>query len=174
MNLRQIKARCTVTPGGCWEWQGGHGRVPWNYGEVIVQGRRWRVHRLTYTLAKGPIPKGLFVCHACDNPPCCNPKHLWVGSQGQNIRDARSKNRHYRGAKTHCRRGHPLSGDNLRVSRLGFRNCKACSRIMQRIKAGWPEADAESVPPIPAGAVTARRVFGKRLSHTTTPSQEGP
>ena len=73
-------------PDKCWEWQasvGSHG-----YGK-FTQGRQWEMtsHRLAYTLEHGEIPRGQVVRHKCDNKRCCNPAHLELGSQGDNIRD---------------------------------------------------------------------------------------
>jgi hypothetical protein len=50
-------------------------------------------HRIAYELAVGPIPDGMKVLHACDNPPCCNPDHLSVGTQSDNVTDAMQKGR---------------------------------------------------------------------------------
>ncbi len=71
---------------GCWEWQGGLNR---GYG--TTQGRL--VHRVAWELWKGPIPRGLKVCHDCDNPPCFNPDHLFIGTTRDNLLDAARKGR---------------------------------------------------------------------------------
>lgn len=63
------------------------------YGEIRYGGGLVRAHRLAYELTFGPIPQGMSVCHQCDNPPCCNPKHLFLGTQSDNSRDMWSKGR---------------------------------------------------------------------------------
>lgn len=67
-------------------------------------------HRFSWELANGPIPAGLVVCHACDNPGCVRPDHLWLGTQRANMVDAGRKN-HLGAAKhwTSCKRGHEFT-----------------------------------------------------------------
>ena len=76
----------------CWIWQ--RGRNTGGYGTLFWGDKRWYAHRLAYTLANGPIPKGLHVCHKCDNPPCINPGHLFVGTARDNALDMVRKGRH--------------------------------------------------------------------------------
>lgn len=82
---------------GCWEWQGF--RSPRGYGKFTV-GRLGTVtaHRLAFQLFCGPVPDGMFVLHRCDNPPCCNPTHLFLGTHADNMRDRDTKGRTLRGA----------------------------------------------------------------------------
>jgi hypothetical protein len=78
------------TSGGnnaCWEWQGS--RHPDGYGQL--DGKR--VHRLVYEFLVEPIPEGMMVCHKCDNPPCCNPAHLFLGTAKDNADDMVAKGR---------------------------------------------------------------------------------
>lgn len=76
---------------GCWNWK--LGKSPDGYGKATYYRKTWRSHRLFYTLWKGDIPKGLQVCHTCDNPICCNPSHLWLGYGKDNLRDRNKKGR---------------------------------------------------------------------------------
>lgn len=123
-----------VTESGCWEWQGTLGQL--GYGQTTFQNKKWIVHRLSYFVFKGDL-RGLDVCHTCDNKKCCNPDHLWLGTHIENMDDHVFKGRHYELRKTHCVRGHPLSGDNLawrfnRKRRRPTRICKECIRTRWR------------------------------------------
>lgn len=82
----EIRSRVEYdTNGGCWLWP-----VSAGYGQF--KGKR--AHRLSYEAFKGPIPDGLFVCHKCDVPACCNPDHLFVGTASDNSLDMVKKGRH--------------------------------------------------------------------------------
>lgn len=79
----------------CWEWQGtrarGYCAVP--YGSVGWPGHEKSAHRLAWTLTFGEIPNGRWVLHWCDNPPCVNPSHLWLGTRLMNVQHAALKGR---------------------------------------------------------------------------------
>lgn len=81
--------------GDCWIWQGAIHSRDWQYGSLSVLGRgkRFLAHRFIWMVLHGPIPEGLYVCHACDNPKCVNPEHLWLGSPRENTRDMVRKGR---------------------------------------------------------------------------------
>jgi hypothetical protein len=91
----------------CWPWTGAitsqHG-----YGCVQWQGRVLGAHKVAWVLTNGPVPKGLCVLHKCDNRPCCNPAHHFLGTKKDNSKDAFSKDRAWS----------KLKADDVRAIRL--------------------------------------------------------
>jgi hypothetical protein len=77
----------------CWPWR--YGTNESGYGEFRCEGGedRGAAHRIAYTITKGDIPAGLIVRHSCDNPLCCNPDHLEIGTHQDNVADRVSRNR---------------------------------------------------------------------------------
>jgi hypothetical protein len=75
----------------CSEWHGGRDQD--GYGITHFEGKTWRVHRLVWSWVVGEIPKGKFILHDCDNPPCYNPEHLFMGDSKSNVQDALNKER---------------------------------------------------------------------------------
>lgn len=88
--LENIKHFVTVTDSGCWEWK--FCRNDSGYGQFRLNGESVYVHRHIWESFYGIKASG-FICHKCDNPPCCNPEHLFLGNAQMNIDDAREKGR---------------------------------------------------------------------------------
>lgn len=77
---------------GCWLWQAG--KIQPGYGAMHFQGRQQLAHRIAWQLEhQRVIPKGMHICHHCDNPPCVRPDHLFLGSAKDNMNDMHRKGR---------------------------------------------------------------------------------
>jgi hypothetical protein len=90
----RLWSRTQDGPDGCIEFTGA--RTECGYGRIGVGSRGQgyeRTHRVAWELANGPIPAEIEVCHTCDNPPCCNVDHLFLGTHTDNVRDMWSKGR---------------------------------------------------------------------------------
>lgn len=75
---------------GCWLWPLGE----WGgYGQIKFERRTWKVHRLMLERKVGPLEPGMGALHRCDTPACCNPEHLFAGTQSANMQDAHDKGR---------------------------------------------------------------------------------
>ena len=126
----RIRAHSTITPSGCIEWTGT--RTRGGYGSIKVDGAMRRVPRVAWALAHGPIPEGMHVLHKCDNPPCCNVEHLFLGTNADNIADRIAKRRNPRGAVTHCPKDHEYTDANTRLNTSGDKVCRICDRARGR------------------------------------------
>lgn len=93
------------SPDKCWEWTGITNPVT-GYGVYSFCGNHTRsTHRIAYSLTNGEIPEGMYILHSCDNPKCCNPSHLRVGTPQENVkdRDKRGRAKHRRGCNAYYR-----------------------------------------------------------------------
>lgn len=102
-------------PDGCWTWTAS--TIPQGYGQIWSKEaqRPVRAHRVAWELVKGPIPDGLNVLHDCDNPPCCNPSHFFLGTHKDNAADKVAKGRQTQGEGfSHAK----LTADRVRSLRM--------------------------------------------------------
>lgn len=128
-----IFARAMPEPNsGCWLWLLKLDKN--GYGSLKKGGRSLRAHRYVYESLVAPIPEDHEIDHLCRNRCCCNPQHLEVVTQLENIRRRLRSDKvgKYRLANTLCPHGHPYSGNNVRIAPSGQRVCRACARENMR------------------------------------------
>jgi hypothetical protein len=145
--LERFEARVSPEPmSGCWLWTGAMSRS--GYGTICLDGKACQAHRAAWTLLKGPIPSGLNVCHRCDNKPCVNPDHLFIGTVTDNNRDTARKGRHWLQKRPHltnlarrgermptCLRGHPRTPENIIAEKGGTgSSCRICKNARERYR----------------------------------------
>jgi hypothetical protein len=137
-------------PDECWLWKNSTNKF--GHGSACYHNRLYKTHRLAYAFTNGTVPQGLLVRHSCDNPPCCNPGHLLLGTIKDNSDDMMARKRHLSFFRTHCPKGHAMVPENIRRKIMDGKlrkGCKACEAEQAR-----------------------RRYFRKKaLRHFTTPTQ---
>jgi len=129
---RFLDKLCPEPNSGCWLWTGctnGSG-----YGHFWYQSRMMAAHRFSYAHYRGAIPDGMLLDHLCRVRCCVNPWHLEVVAHQENCARGESAKatKMRKAAQTHCKNGHPLSGDNLAFDWRGHRRCKTCHRIQTK------------------------------------------
>ena len=128
----RLKSKLVARPNGCLEWTGAKAN---GYGRFMVNGKYVKTHRLAWELAnEREVPPDMMVCHHCDNPPCCNPEHLFLGTNADNLGDMAAKGRasRYNAEKSQCPQGHPYDESNTVVTThkdgTTQRTCRTCER----------------------------------------------
>lgn len=111
---------------GCWVWMGTTNND--GYGLVSIKGKTNRAHRVVWERRVGPIPAGMVLDHKCRERSCCNPDHLRLVTWRENALTNSTGWAARHAQQTHCKNGHPLTGDNLLLTKKRCRRCRACSR----------------------------------------------
>lgn len=86
-------------PCECWNWNACKNEL--GYGNLNLFGKSLLAHRVAFAISKGAFRSSLKVCHSCDNPSCCNPSHLWLGTDADNVADRDAKGRLVKGKTFH-------------------------------------------------------------------------
>lgn len=123
--MRSLLALVVLEENGCCRWTGYVDRE--GYGRVVFQGKDYLAHRFFYQHFVEPVPSGLVLDHLCRNRACVNCSHLEAVTDRVNILRGNTRAA-MQLTRTHCPRGHPYSGENLRISQ-GKRQCRECGRI---------------------------------------------
>ena len=112
---------------GCWLWTGPVSKD--GYGQFKMSHFQWKAHRASWQMYRGEIPPGMQIDHICRVRSCVNPDHLRVVTQRTNVLENSIGLAAQNLSKTHCPRGHPLSGKNLRTvknAETNSRRCRTC------------------------------------------------
>ncbi len=114
----------------CWEWT--RGRLKAGYGQFRDhRTKEVRAHRVAWELTNGRIPKGAFMCHDCDNPPCCNPNHLHLGDSISNMKEKKERGR--------CQDQNGEKNPNNKLTENDVKN------IRKLCKSGWTQKNVAKI-----------------------------
>jgi len=117
----------------CWNWMGhtdpdGYGTIKMlRHGKYVTK----LAHKVSFALHRQKIPRGMQIDHLCHNRRCVRPDHLELVSGRENNSRSNSPSA-LNAKKTHCIRGHELSGPNCYITRMGHRSCKLCDRAARK------------------------------------------
>jgi len=124
-DLSRFIGKLKETPNGCWEYQGGKHKD--GYGLFFLGWKSHLAHRVSFELFKGPLGD-LQALHSCDNPPCCNPRHLFAGTHQDNMKDRDAKGR-----------GYDRSGENNGRAKIGWPQARAIRVLKEEHRATTDE-----------------------------------
>lgn len=131
VEIRAFNRLKFVPETGCLEWTGSLNK---GYGQINVNGRPEKVHRLMYRLWVGEIPEGLSIDHLCRNTKCAAPDHLEAVTLSENTWRQLGDTGHANARKTHCPQGHPYDESNTRHATRGTgRVCRVCRAESNRL-----------------------------------------
>lgn len=123
-------------PGACWPYTGYINQE--GYGQFSLTSQRAiNAHRYAYIITNGPLEEGMKVCHKCDNPPCCNPAHLFEGTAMDNVQDMINKGRKVKGKPNpnygESHHNHLLSSEQIDAIRDLHEKCGWSQRSLARV-----------------------------------------
>lgn len=121
----RVTRRLSREASGCWNWTGPNSLNGRGRGMVSVGGKPMLHHRAVWTLLRGAIPEGAFLCHHCDNPRCANPAHIYIGDHKSNVRDMWARGRHWTQQQPERARELGVVGGRMNNWAGGSRNPKA-------------------------------------------------
>ena len=161
---QRLRRETMITDTGCWIWTGA--KTSSGYGSINMFGRSVGAHVFSYEIFKGPLPVGYEIHHACETHACVNPDHLEARTHLENVRLAGPN---WQAQKTHCKHGHPLSGDNLYVTTRGYRNCRICMNASSKLaKRRWRQRKKETHAAVQSRALVLPVITPEGESGTTS------
>lgn len=125
----------------CWNWTGAVRDKKKDYGSIQIKGKALYTHRAMWIATNGPIDIGKELDHVCRNKKCCNPVHLEPVSHLENVR--RGVSSQVNGARQRekklCPSGHSYDEGNVIIDKNGYRKCRTCCRIRDRVRSKRPD-----------------------------------
>ncbi len=131
----RILGQCDLDASGCLLWSGA--TRGGKYGVITVDGKARDAHRVAWAEFIGRVPLGMYVCHSCDVPRCCNPNHLFVGTPQDNTDDALRKGRHGMTGKKHSLDTRRVLADRLRANPAMNNPPEKRKQQSEMMKARW-------------------------------------